>query len=272
MHPFRTRLPLALACLLAAVAPAAAAGPDLDVDLYARLLALHSREVPDLAGTRVDYRGLRRDPQWAALMEDLGEARPDALPTRSARIAFWINVYNLLAMRTVLQAWPVASIRDAGSLFRPVWRRTAGVVAGREVSLHEIEHEILRPLGEPRIHFALVCASTSCPSLAREPYRAVELEAQLEASLHRFLADRRKGMRIDPPAGTLTLSRIFDWFEEDFESAGGIVAFVRDHLAHDAAATPDERAWLAAVGDAVSVRYFDYDWALNDLAEDGIHR
>jgi hypothetical protein len=246
-----------LCAALAAAAPVRAGG--FDLDLWDALLAAHTRAVGDTAGVRVDYAGLRAEPRWPALLAGLAAAEPPPLDRRAERLAFWIDAYNVLAIDVVLQHYPVASIRDVGSLLRPVWGRPAGRVGGRTVSLGEIEHEILRPMGEPRIHAAIVCASTSCPSLRREAFRAERLDAQLEDALRGFLADPRKGSRLDEGAGVLTLSPIFDWFERDFEPWGGVRAYLAPRLPADAARALGER------GDALRLRYFDYDWALNDL-------
>jgi len=237
--------------------PAAA----LDLALYARLLAAHTRPVPDPAGVRVDYEALRASADWRALVASLAASDPARLASREERLAFWIDAYNVLAIELVVRHGPVASIREIGSLLRPVWKREAGRIGGRAYSLDEIEHEILRKAGEPRIHAAIVCASVSCPSLAREPFRAESLDAQLTAALRGFLADPRKGSRLDAERGVLVLSPIFDWFGEDFAPAGGALAFVRPHL-------PDAtRAWLAAHEGRVALDWFDYDWSLNGLGD-----
>jgi hypothetical protein len=230
-----------------------------DTAAYSRSLASHTAEVAGLAGVAVDYAALRGDPDWAAAVAALGACRPDTLRSRAERLAFWINAYNLLAIDLVVRAGPLESIRDLGSLLRPVWKREAGRIGGRGYSLDEIEHAILRPLGEPRIHAAIVCASLSCPPLRREPYAAERLDAQLDDSLRRFLADPRKGARWDAATGTLWLSRVFEWFEADFAAAGGVVAFVRPHLPEPV------RAGLPAFP---RVRHLDYDWSLNDLARE----
>jgi hypothetical protein len=243
---------------LALAAPAARAA--FDEALYARLLQSHTREVADLAGTRVDYAGLGRASEWRTLVGGLDPVDPATVAERRARLAFWINAYNVLAMDLVVRSYPVASIRDIGSLFFPVWGREAGRAAGAPRTLEEIEHQILRPIGDPRIHAAIVCASTSCPSLRREPFTAGRVEAQLDDAMRRFLADPRKGLRVDAAHHALVLSRIFEWFEEDFAKAGGVRAFVRPYLS-DAA-----RADLDRAGADAAISYFDYDWALNDLA------
>lgn len=231
-----------------------------DLALWDALLAAHTRPVSDAAGVRVDYRGLARDPRWPALLAGLAAAEAPPAAARAEQLAFWINAYNALAIDVVLKAYPVASIRDAGSLLRPVWDRPAGSVGGRTVSLGEIEHRVLRPLGEPRIHAAIVCASISCPSLRREAFRAERLDAQLEDALRGFLADPRKGSRLEPDGRVLTLSPIFEWFAEDFDPAGGVRAYLAPRLPAASARALAER------GDALGLRYFDYDWELNDVA------
>jgi hypothetical protein len=174
-------------------------------------------------------------------------------------MAFWINTYNILAIDLVVKSYPVESIKDIGSFFSPVWKRPAGTVNRREVTLHKIEHEILRPMGDPRIHAALVCASTSCPSLRREPYTAGDLDAQLDDTVRVWLASPEKGLRIDRAAKRVILSPIFDWFEEDFAARGGALAFATAYA-------PDpERAWLERHGREADIVYLDYDWALNRL-------
>ncbi len=240
--------------LLAASASAGA----LDLELYAQLLERHTRAVEDIASTRVDYAAVSRDPDWRLLVESLEDTKAGGLRDRE-KLAFWINAYNVLAIELVARSYPVASIKDIGSLLRPVWKRRAGSVDGRPVTLDGIEHRTLRPLGDPRIHGAIVCASLSCPPLRREPYRPEKLDAQLDGNMRRWLADPRKGVAVDADSGTLRVSSIFKWFAEDFEAQGGVLAFVERY-------GPDEaRALLRERAGRVRVRHLDYDWSLNDL-------
>jgi hypothetical protein len=235
------------------------AGP-IDTDLYATLLDRHTRSVPATVGTVVDYRALASDPEWTRLVAGLATANPVALADRAEKLAFWINVYNILAIETVSRSYPVESIRDLGSFFRPVWKKTAGNVGGRIVTLDAVEHRILRPMGEPRIHAAIVCASTSCPSLRREPFVAARLDAQLDDAMGTFATDRRKGVRIDRDTETVHLSRIFEWFSDDFTERGDVLGYVAPYL------ESSDRRWLHQHPD-VRIRYLDYDWTLNDLAK-----
>lgn len=233
----------------------------MDLDLYAALLERHTVAVDDIASTRVDYGALKQSPDWDRLVRSLAASDPARLASRAEKLAFWINAYNVLAIEIVRKNHPVDGIRSIGSLLSPVWKRPAGSIGGRPHTLDEIEHRILRPMGEPRVHAAIVCASNSCPPLRREPYRADRLEAQLEDNVRRWLADPRKGARIDRAARTLWLSPIFEWFEEDFRE--GVVPFVTGHVPQSSA------DWIRAQGSSLRVRHFDYDWSLNDVRTSG---
>ncbi|MEE2677690.1 MAG: DUF547 domain-containing protein [Myxococcota bacterium] len=247
------RCALVVAFLLAADATA------FDEALYATLLSRHTRSVDDVAGTRVDYAGLAQSADWKRLVAGLEGVDRAALGQANRKLAFWINAYNVLAIDLVVRHYPVESIRDIGGFLTPVWKVEAGRIGGRPFTLHEIEHEILRPMGDPRIHAALVCASTSCPSLRRSPYTAGQISTQLDEATRQFLADRRKGLAVDPKRRRVRLSRIFDWFEDDFAAQGGPLGFAARY------APRDERPWLAPPAAGLRVEYFAYDWALNDL-------
>ncbi|MEZ4334514.1 MAG: DUF547 domain-containing protein [Myxococcota bacterium] len=230
----------------------------LDLDRYARLLARTTRTTDRLAGTEVDYAALVESPELDALVRQLEASRPSGLD-RTGRIAFWIDAYNLLTLDLVRKHWPIDGIKDIGSFFFPVWKRDLVTIEGRSLSLDAIEHGILRPLGEPRIHAALVCASKSCPALRRAPYRPESLDEALDDAMRRFLADPRKGLAIDRAAGVIRVSKIFDWFEADFAAAGGVRAMLARH------APAREAEWLRGPGREATIRFFDYDWSLNGL-------
>ena len=247
---------LILALLIAATPSSA-----FDEQLYAGLLSRYTHEVSGTAGTQVDYPGLRAAPGWRKLVTSVERSNVGGLHTRNQRMAFWINVYNIFTIDLLVRNRPVASIRDLGSsFFQPVWKLSAGHVGGRSVTLDEIEHEILRPMGDPRIHAAIVCASISCPSLLREPWEAKRLDTQLEAAMRRWIAEPRKGLRIDRRSRVVRLSKIFDWFEEDFASSGGALEFIRPYL------SPTDRVWLTTNEPTTTIEYFDYDWSLNELS------
>jgi len=228
-----------------------------DVALYGKALTDHTRAVPEVVGTRVDYPGLHEDLEWRNLLRSVRACDPSKLTTREQQLAFWTNAYNIFAIDLVAKHWRVDSIKDIGSLLFPVWDKTAGQIFGETYTLDQIEHEKLRPLGDPRIHAAIVCASISCPSLAREPYTAAAIDAQLDAAFARFVANPDKGFRLDRAANTVVLSSIFKWFAEDFEKQGGVLTVIARHLGDS------DRAWLQANGAGALLEYMDYDWRVN---------
>jgi hypothetical protein len=195
---------------------------------------------------RVDYAAWAADPDYPKALDAFARFDPAGLSSRSERLAFWIDAYNLLAIRTVIDTGVTGSIKDAGSFFSPVWKRPAGAVGGETYSLDRIEHQILRPLGEPRIHLAIVCASLSCPDLRPEAYTPDRLGAQLDDQARRFLANPAKGMA---GTGDVRVSKIFDWFEADFGGPDGVLRFLRHHA--------PERDVRKVKG------YLPYDWSLN---------
>lgn len=248
------RISILVALVVACAAPAAKA---LDTTLYATILERNTVAVEDIASTRVDYGALRNSEPWETLLRSLRDSKPAELSSRNEQLAFWINAYNILAIDVVRRHYPVDSIRSIGGLLSPVWKQPAGEIDGHTYTLDGIEKEILRPMREPRVHAAIVCASLSCPPLRREPYVGLRLDAQLDDNAQRWLADPRKGAKIDRSARVLTLSRIFDWFSGDF---GDVAGFVASH------ASSDDAAWIRAQGSALTIRYFDYDWRVNDTA------
>jgi hypothetical protein len=179
------------------------------------------------------------------------------------RMAFLINAYNAFTVELILASYPVASIKDIGSdVFNNRWKQKFFRLFGQDSYLDRIEHEMLRKPGaydEPRVHFALNCASTGCPMLREEAYVPGRLEAQLEEQTRRFLSDRSRNRYSGPaPGGRLEVSRIFDWYKEDFAPREKFFARYANQLADDAAARR-----LVAEGRA-PIAFLDYDWKLND--------
>lgn len=197
--------------------------------------------------TLVDYPAIKADGSLDKAYQALAGFDISGLANREQRLAFYINAYNILALKTVADHWPVDSIKDVGGLFSPVWDKPAGELGGKTVSLGEVEHKILRPMGDPRIHLAIVCASVSCPDLRAEPYTAAQLSAQLDDQARQFLHNPGKGLRIDQDH--LSVSQIFDWFETDFAASGGVKAFLRHY-----------RADLPELKLKTDI---DYDWSVN---------
>jgi hypothetical protein len=252
---WRTMRFLIVLCLLARAVHAACSPADHS---HAQWSAILERWVQDGG---LDYGGLQHEGQapLAAYLASLSGTCAEDYErwTHAQRIAFWINAYNAFTVRLILDHHPIASIRRIGWLpgaaFREKFIPMQGLKGGT-ISLDEIEHGTLRSaFREPRIHFALVCASRSCPPLRREAYRGMDLDRQLDDQTRTFLRDPTKN-RVDPTARTLYLSPIFKWFAGDFEAAAGsLPAYVAPYLGSDTTSVSDYR-----------VEFLDYDWSLND--------
>ena len=211
----------------------------------------------------VDYAGLKASAQGraalAAYIDSLAAIDP-ALLSRDEQFAFWVNLYNALTVQVVVEHYPVASIRDisisAGLFARGPWGRKLVRVAGRDLSLDDIEHGILRPdFGDPRVHYAVNCASWSCPDLATEPYEAATLDTMLDTAARRYINSPRG---VDIRGGRLTVSSIFNWYRKDFGGTeAGVLAELRKYAGPELA---------DALAGATRVSSYDYDWTLNDAA------
>ena len=211
-----------------------------------------------LAGVRfnaIDYASLKKDPVFSGLVARLESYSLASLESRESKLSFWINVYNILAAKMITDHYPIKSIKDVGSFFKPVWKRVAGTVGGKERTLNDIEHEILRKMNEPRIHVAIVCASVSCPDLRREAYSAGKLNEQLDDQMEKFLRSPGKGMKLDERKNRVYLSSIFKWFAEDFESRGGVLKYIGQYV------TAEERKVLN--NSKIKISYLDYNWEIN---------
>ncbi len=167
-------------------------------------------------------------------------------------MSFYINAYNIFAIHLVLSEWPVESIKEVGPFYLPVWRVKAGQLDHTPVTLHHIEHQVLRPMKDPRIHMAIVCASISCPDLRNEAYTAAALDQQLDDQTERFLKNPEKGIRLSE--GHISLSKIFSWFEDDFQDFDGPLGFISNYI---------ELPLIEQPLHTVEYMFLDYDWKLN---------
>jgi hypothetical protein len=187
--------------------------------------------------------------------------------SKQQQMAFLINAYNAFTVELVLANYPVKSIKDIGSdLFNNRWKKKFFRLLGQEMSLDQVEHEMLRKPGaynEPRVHFAVNCASIGCPMLREEAYTAAALEAQLEEQAVRFLSDRSRNRTSGQ--GRLEVSKIFDWFKEDWSSGYQGIRSREQYFAKYAKLLTDnpELQKLVAEGKA-PISHLEYDWTLND--------
>lgn len=193
----------------------------------------------------VDYAGLRRDERTGLrrYVDSLAGVKPEEL-SRPDQIAFWLNAYNALILHLVVEG---GNPTDSFASVR--WP-----VAGRERTLDDIEHRALRPLAQdPRIHFALVCGAKSCPPLRASAFSgSADLEGMLEHAAAKFINDPRH-VRVDVERRKLVLSRLFDWYAEDF---GDVQAFVARYRPEVERAALQQGEW--------DIEYEDYDWSLNE--------
>lgn len=260
---------LAAAVLLAA-APSAFAF-DQGHAAWDALLKRHVAVARNGNSSSVDYAGFRADQgTMQAYLAGLSSVTQAEFGnwTREQRLAFLVNAYNAFTVQLVLTRYPdLKSIKDLGSFLKSPWKKVFIPLLGSERSLDDIEHGLIRAPGafdEPRIHFAVNCASIGCPMLRNEAYVAERIEAQLEDGARRFLGDRSRN-RYDAAAGELEVSRIFDWYKADFEKGHRGIKSVSQFLGGYADLLADGPVARAAVRQGrAPIRYLEYDWALND--------
>ncbi len=222
----------------------------------------------------VDYAGLQKDraPLKAYLQQLAGVSMSDFNSWRAdQRTAFLINAYNAWTLELILTAYPdIASIKDLGGLFSSPWKQSIANLLGATRSLDDIEHGLLRGakgFNEPRIHFAVNCASIGCPALRPEAYTADALDAQLADQTQRFLSDRSRN-RVSDDGKTLVVSKLFDWYADDFKAPASPLAAPKGFLATYASALSDDAATQQKIGDGtLALDFLDYDWALNGLGK-----
>ncbi|MFZ5571041.1 MAG: DUF547 domain-containing protein [Thermodesulfobacteriota bacterium] len=202
----------------------------------------------------VNYSGFQREEalldRYLAILET---AAPDKM-TRNDRYAFYINAYNAWTIKLILSKYPdIRSIKDLGGLFSSPWKKKICRLNGKLLTLDDIEHGILRPqFQDPRVHFAVICASKGCPAIRAEAYRGEILDRQLDSATEDFLNDPRKNHL---KGDTLYVSKIFDWFEEDFQ--GDVPGFFLKY------AGKELKAAIRQTGSRLRIAYLDYDWSLN---------
>lgn len=207
---------------------------------------------------RVDYAGFKKNgasalKRYLASLQQADVARLN----RDEQFAFWANLYNAKTVDIILDHYPVASIKDirlSGFLYAGPWDKKVVTVNRVPLSLNDIEHEILRPLWrDPRVHYAVNCASIGCPNLPREAFKAASLEAMLEGAARKYINSPR-GVRA--AGGKVVLSKVYNWFAEDFgSSTSDILTHIRRY------AEPELATRIEKV---TSVTGYAYDWGLND--------
>jgi hypothetical protein len=194
---------------------------------------------------RVNYTAFQKDSkQIQAYLNELSANVPSKSWSKNATLAYWINTYNAYTVKLILDNYPIKSIKD----IKDPWSKKFFSLGNKKYSLEEIEHEILRKMDEPRIHFAINCASFSCPNLLNEAYTEEKLEQQLKVVSKNFINDKTKNT-----IGTIKIeiSKIFDWFEGDFKTKGSVIDFINQYS-------------IVKISRNAKINYKEYNWSLNE--------
>lgn len=218
---------------------------------------------------RVNYKTLKQDTRLTEYLKQLSKTDPKTLSGQE-ELAFWLNVYNAFTLKVMCDHYPLKSITDlntpsgAGGLIiativkSTIWDKPVVEIYGKKYSLNDIEHTILRPKGDPRVHFAMVCAAKSCPSLRSEAFEASKLNEQLEDQGRLFLAQTTKN-NFDIRNKSCNLSKIFDWFKSDFEKPEtSLIQYITRFL------PKEQRDAILVNPNSFLIQYAEYDWSINE--------
>ncbi|MBT2971388.1 MAG: DUF547 domain-containing protein [Candidatus Thiodiazotropha sp. (ex Ctena orbiculata)] len=244
-----------------------------DHTVWNSLLQQHVVPQRDGVTTAVDYRGLNEDrvrlKQYLASLAAVDKVSFETWPA-AEKLAFLINAYNAWTVELILTAYPrLTSIKELGSFFSSPWKKDFVQLFGEKISLDDIEHGMIRKQGEydePRIHFAVNCASIGCPALRAEAYTGERLEMQLTEQTELFLADRTRNRFTD---NRLEISSIFKWYRDDFERGWrgyrSLADFIAQYGQQIGLSVEDVQRLRR---DEIDISFLDYDWRLNSLARE----
>ena len=243
-----------------------AVGPTVAPDEQVSIADISHTPWDELLRKHVTDEGLVDYDSWKASTADvqklddyltqLSHADRSRTATKEQELAFWINAYNALTVKGILREYPTTSIRNhTGAIGYNIWDHYSLRVGNQPYSLSAIEHEILRKMDEPRIHFAIVCASIGCPRLLNRAFEAGRLYEQLDGNAKNFFAQQRN-FQIDEGTKTVRVSSILEWFATDF-GADSVAQLkrIRPYL-------PNDEAMQFVDGD-VTIAYLEYDWNIN---------
>lgn len=211
---------------------------EIDNNFWTDLLKKHVSD-----DGNVDYKGFKSDSKNLDIYLDLlSKNKPQNSASKKERLAYWINVYNAFTVKLIIDNYPINSIKD----IKQPWDQKFFKIGDEAMSLNHVEHEILRKMNEPRIHFAINCASVSCPKLLNVAFFAHTLESQLHSATINFVNEQNT-----LSSKRLELSKIFKWFQEDFEKNGTLIDFLNDY-------SPIK------IDSKAKIKFKEYNWALND--------
>lgn len=192
----------------------------------------------------VNYEGFKRNRKVLSnYIKALGENIPQDDWTQNEKLAYWMNAYNAMTIDLILRNWPVESIKD----IKKPWDQRYWKLGDKYYNLEEIEHQILRKMGDARIHFGINCASFSCPPLLNEAFTAAKVASQLNIVATKFINDSSRNMISE---NSIEISKIFDWFSKDFKQNGSVIDYLNKFSE-------------VKISEDAKVRYMDYNWELN---------
>lgn len=193
----------------------------------------------------VNYKELQKNRKALnSYLNNLAANAPKVDWSNADKKVFWINAYNAYTVQLILDNYPTKSIKDIND----PWEQTFFEIGGKTMSLSTIEHEILRPMGDPRIHFAIVCASESCPKLLNCAYETETLTDQLDQAAREFINDPSKNSLT---ASKLTISKIFKWFKSDFPKGDGFITYLNKYS-------------NLKISSEAKINFQTYNWSLNE--------
>ena len=193
----------------------------------------------------VNYKAFKKEElKLTSYLNSLSNNYPSETWSNDEKKAYWINAYNAFTIQLIIENYPISSIKD----IKNPWRIEFINLGDKTFSLNDIEHEILRKMNDPRIHFGIVCASVSCPKLQNTAFEASNLDSKLDAATKEFLADP---MRNNLTENSIEISKIFKWFAKDFKNEGSLIDFLNKYAE-------------ITISQNAKKSYKDYDWNLNE--------
>ena len=194
---------------------------------------------------KVDYKGFKADSKNLEIyLNALSKNTPQDSWTKAEKLAYWINAYNAFTIKLIIDNYPVKSIKD----IKNPWDVSFIKLGDKTFTLNDIEHKILRKMGDPRIHFGIVCASVSCPKLQNTAFEASKIDTQLTLATKEFLADSERNMLSQK---SIKISKIFKWFASDFKQNGSLIDFLNTYSD-------------ISISQNAKKSFKDYDWNLNE--------
>ncbi len=209
---------------------------------YSSYQALLKKYVSDSGNVNYDKLSKSKS-ELEEVLAQFESNQPNAKWSKDQKMAYYINVYNVYTLKTIIDAYPTKSIKNISN----AWSKKFIPMNGKKLSLENVEHDILRKMGDARIHFAINCASYSCPKLENNVFTPEKLDSQLEEAAKSFVNDTTRNVIAE---NEVKISEIFNWFSGDFKSKGGVIDFINLYS-------------KVKINKKAKVKYLEYNWSLN---------